>query len=304
MDVANRMQVPMDYPAAAVVLCLAGAVNRRAMIQPKARDTGWKVVPSLWGGIIGRPGFKKSPCLEAITKTLKMIQAECFRDFDVRQSEYCLKQERHALEVAAWKEEYKTAMKRDTDKPDRPKESLEPPTCMRLIMMDATFEALHQAMNHNPQGVLVFRDELTGWLVQLDKPGREGERAFSLEAWNGNSSFTVDRIGRGTVHVEHCCMSLMGTIQPGRLRSYLTDALRDGPGDDGLIQRFQVLVWPDLPRTWTMTDSKPDADAEERAGLVFRRLVELSADPPLLFRFAPGMPKSFSPSGIRAFRRR
>jgi len=34
-DVTERMQVPMDYPAVVMVLCLAGVVNRRAMIQPK-----------------------------------------------------------------------------------------------------------------------------------------------------------------------------------------------------------------------------------------------------------------------------
>ena len=36
-DVAERMQVPMDYPAVVMVLCLAGAVNRRATIQPTIR---------------------------------------------------------------------------------------------------------------------------------------------------------------------------------------------------------------------------------------------------------------------------
>src|SRR5215469_13869346 len=40
-DVAERMQVPMDYPAAVLVLCLASTVNRRAVSQPKANDSGW-----------------------------------------------------------------------------------------------------------------------------------------------------------------------------------------------------------------------------------------------------------------------
>ncbi|MGD1092821.1 MAG: DUF3987 domain-containing protein [Bryobacteraceae bacterium] len=73
-DVAERMQVPPDFPAAATVICLAGAVNRRAMIQPKMHDTGWKVVPNLWGAIVGRPGFKKTPVIESITHPLKEIQ--------------------------------------------------------------------------------------------------------------------------------------------------------------------------------------------------------------------------------------
>ena len=62
-DIANRMQVPPDYPATIAVLCLAGAVSRRARIQPKANDPSWVVVPNLWGGIVAPPGMLKSPVI-------------------------------------------------------------------------------------------------------------------------------------------------------------------------------------------------------------------------------------------------
>ena len=75
-DVTERMQVPMDYPAVVTMLCLAGAVNRRAVIQPKANDTGWVVTPNLWGGIIAPPGFMKSPVIQAATRPLHQIQTE------------------------------------------------------------------------------------------------------------------------------------------------------------------------------------------------------------------------------------
>ncbi len=167
------------------------------------------------------------------------------------------------------------------------------PTPERLIVVDATFEKLHAVMESTPAGVLVLRDELTGWLAQLDKPGRETERAFSLEAWNGDGAFTVERVGRGLVHVEHTCMSLFGGIQPGRLRGYLSEALRDGPADDGLIQRFQVLVWPDLPPDWRLIDRKPDEAAANEAKDVLTRLVELTPYDPLIFRFHPSAQELF-----------
>src|ERR1035441_4459876 len=65
-DTAERMQVPLDYPAVMAVLCLAGVTNRRATIQPKAVDTSWVVVPNLWGGIIAPPGLMKSPVISAM----------------------------------------------------------------------------------------------------------------------------------------------------------------------------------------------------------------------------------------------
>src|SRR5947207_745844 len=66
------------------------------------------------------------------------------------------------------------------------------PRLRRLIVNDATFEALHHTMSENLAGILVIRDELTGWWSQLDRPGREGERAFCLEAWNGDTSLTIN----------------------------------------------------------------------------------------------------------------
>jgi len=76
LDVAERMQVRIDYPAAVIVLCLAGAMNRRAVIQPKANDNEWVVIPNLWGGIIAPPGFMKSPVIQTAIRPLSQIQAE------------------------------------------------------------------------------------------------------------------------------------------------------------------------------------------------------------------------------------
>ena len=160
-------------------------------------------------------------------------------------------------------------------------------------MNDPTFEAMHQTMNENPAGILVIRDELTGWWAQLDRSGREGERAFCLQAWNGDTGHTIDRIGRGTIHVPACCMSMLGGIQPGRLRSYLADALKDGPSNDGLIQRFQLMVWPDTDAKWTYVDRAPDAASETQAARVFRTLVKLDAESPIRFRFAPDAQELF-----------
>jgi putative DNA primase/helicase len=148
-------------------------------------------------------------------------------------------------------------------------------------------------MSENPAGVLVIRDELTGWWSTLDRAGREGERAFCLQAWNGDTGHTIDRIGRGTIHVDACCMSMLGGIQPTRLRSYLVDALEDGPSNDGLIQRFQLLVWPDTDPGWSYVDRAPDAASEQEVARVFRNLVELDPENPARFRFANDAQKLF-----------
>jgi len=286
-DVAERMQVPMDYPAAVMMLCLAGSVNRRATIQPKANDTGWVLVPNLWGGIIAPPGFMKSPVIQSVIRPLTGIQADWRLKHEQALEHHRLEKEKYDLRLAGWRENYKASSKDGKEGPERPNNEPEPPKLRRLVVNDATFEALHQTMSENPAGVFVIRDELTGWWSMLDRAGREGERAFCLQAWNGDTSHTIDRIGRGTIHVEACCMSMLGGIQPARLRPYLADAVEDGPGNDGLIQRFQVLVWPNTESTWTYVDRPPDADAEERAAQIFRKLVVLNGERALRLRFAP-----------------
>jgi hypothetical protein len=237
-DLAERMQVPMDFPAAVAILCLAGAVNRRARIQPKAQDSTWLVVPNLWGGLAAPPGFLKSPVLAAITTLLHGIECMWRAEYESALAEYNTDMETAELRLAAWKEQSKKSFKDGTGVPLRPDVSLVKPTMRRLIIGDATFEKLHELMAENPAGLLVVRDELTGWWAQLDRAGREGERAFCLQAWNGDTGHTIDRIGRGSVFVPACCVSMVGGITPGRLRSYLSDALKDGPANDGLIPAF------------------------------------------------------------------
>ncbi|MGA7235935.1 MAG: YfjI family protein [Bryobacteraceae bacterium] len=281
-DVAERMQVPLDFPAAAAIVCLAGAVNRRSRIQPKRTDATWRVVPNLWGGIVAPPGFLKSPVLHAMTAPLYAIERLWRVEHEAALEGFEDEKETVELRLAAWKEEAKKAFKKGATAPIRPDVSLTKPTMRRLIIGDSTAEKLHEIMAENPAGLLVVRDELTGWWAQLDRTGREGERAFCLQAWNGDTSHTIDRIGRGSVFVPACCMSMLGGITPGRLRSYLVDALKDGPTNDGLIQRFQILVWPDAPPEWRYVDQLP---AENRMGEVFQRLTAMDLDEPLTFKF-------------------
>jgi len=142
----------------------------------------------------------------------------------------------------------------------------------RYMTQDPTVEKLGELLQQNPRGLLLLRDELSGWLRTLDKSGREGEREFYLEAWNGTQSFTFDRIGRGTVQIPSTTLSIFGGIQPGKLRAYVTGAMENGRGADGLLQRFQVLVWPDSIPPWKNTDRAPNAVALKTAFDIFQFL--------------------------------
>jgi Protein of unknown function (DUF3987)/Domain of unknown function (DUF3854) len=293
-DVSERMQTPFDYAAASAIVALAGCVNRRAVIQPKAEDSSWLVIPNLWGAIIAPPGFMKSPILRAITLPLSHIEDVWRAEHSEESSEYESAREQAELRHQAWREDCKRAFRKNQPAPIQPDKSISAPVQKRLVLTDATFEKLHEILSENPGGVLVVRDELTGWLAQLDRQGREGERAFFLQAWNGNAGFTVDRIGRGSIHVPAVCVSLLGNIQPSRLRGYLSEVLEGGPRDDGLFQRFQILVWPNSLKEWRLVDRSPNGAALVAAEKVYSQLANLSADDPVRMTFNPDAQRLFN----------
>jgi putative DNA primase/helicase len=292
-DAAERMQVPIDFPAIVMLLSLAGIMNRRATIQPKASDTSWVVVPNLWGAIIAPPGWMKSPVIAAITRPLTQLEKLWRVEHEAALADYEQQKEEADLQQQAWREQYKAAQKKAKPAPIRPDSSICQPAPRRLITHDATAEKLHEILRDNPAGVLLIRDELSSWLATLDKPGKEGERGFFLSAWNGDFAYTMDRIGRGSIHVDACCVSVLGGIQPGRLRGYLADALADGPANDGLLQRFQLLVYPDPPNDWQYVDRAPRADIVVPVQELFERIASWDPSDPHRFRFSPDAQELF-----------
>jgi hypothetical protein len=122
----------------------------------------------------------------------------------------------------------------------------------------------------NPEGMLVFRDEITGLLASWDKQGNEGDRAFYLEGWNGTQPYRQDRIGRGEVWIPNHCLSLFGGIQPELLARYLI-GLSSSFDNDGRMQRFQVLVYPEQV-TWSWRDRLPSQGIREAVRDLFHHL--------------------------------
>jgi putative DNA primase/helicase len=151
----------------------------------------------------------------------------------------------------------------------------EEPKARRYVINDTTYEALGEILSDNPNGVLAFRDELVSLLKSLDREEYATARGFFLTAWNGTSSYTFDRIMRGKTHINAACLSLLGSTQPGRLAEYIRRASDGGAGDDGLVQRFSLLVWPDQSPEWRNVDGYPDSHARSNAWHTFDRLDKL-----------------------------
>ena len=82
------------------------------------------------------------------------------------------------------------------------------------------------------------QDELSGWFGNMDRyTGKGGgDRAFWLQAFNGGS-YSVRRVGRGIAQVSNLSISLVGGVQPEKMREAVSNS-----ADDGLIQRLLFIV--------------------------------------------------------------
>jgi len=280
-DIAERMQCPADFPAVASIIVLAGIVGRKIGIRPKQQDA-WQVTPNLWGVVIGRPGMMKSHAIMEPLNVLKRFEVEAKKSYKKAMRDH----QRVAMIAAAKKRVGQAALhkaiKGGESDLDKIAEKVvtedgdaEEPVRHRFLLNDSTVEKLGEILNQNPNGVTVYRDELVGLLKSLDKDGQDSSRAFYLEAWNGDGRHTVDRIGRGTIDIESTTVSIIGGVTPGPLSEYLRSAVEGGLGDDGLMQRFQLAVWPDSPNSWRNVDRWPDTEAKTAAFEMYQRLKSL-----------------------------
>jgi hypothetical protein len=289
LDTSRRMDnAPPDFAAAAAIVVAGALVGRKVGVRPKRNDD-WTVIPNLWGGLVGLPASMKTPTLNQVLGPVKRLAAEARERHEEVLKEHELDMMVVSAEKAALKKELEVTAKKvvsasasrgDLDGIRADLEDLEepdPPTPRRYTTNDTSIEKMAELLMDNPDGLLLYRDELTGWLRSLDKAGHEAARAFYLEGWNGDGSHEVDRIGRGSLFVKALCVSVLGGIQPGPLSSYVEGAFDDGESADGLLQRLQVLVYPDRGR-FEPTDLSPDLDARDQAHNVFKGLADLDVE--------------------------
>lgn len=277
-DTAERVQCPPDFPAVAGMIALATVVGRKVGIRPRRQDD-WLVVPNLWGAVIGPPSVMKTPAIQEALKPLTNLELAAKRAYDAAVRDHEAEQLVSELRKQSIKKQIRALASDGAAALAAAREALQEdkqvPARRRYLVNDSSVEKLGELLRDNPNGVLCFRDELIGLLKGLEKEGQEGARAFFLEARNGSGRYTYDRIGRGTIDIEAAAISVLGSIQPGPLRAYLRDAVSDGAGADGLMQRFQLAVYPDVAREWRNVDRWPDTRAKKAATEAITRLAHL-----------------------------
>jgi putative DNA primase/helicase len=315
VDIAERISCPLEFPTTAALVALGIVLGRKIVIRPKQQDD-WEVTCNLWGAIIGRPGVLKTPPLKEAIRPLKRLEVKALEihkeNLKKHQTDLCVNQamsdaakaDLKAAARATGKDKKSAgqleALARAVTDIERPVEPIE----RRYTTSDATVEALEGILANHPC-IGVIRDELTGWLRSLEKPDRRTDRAFFLEGWDGfGEAFQSDRVARGHTVIRNALLVVLGSIQPGPLGAFLRTTTKRSEADDGLVSRFQVLLWPDIKGPWTNVDQWPDTEAKNKAYKIFEAFDSLDpaeigahdgedGGPPYL-RFTPEAQKRFN----------
>jgi hypothetical protein len=209
-DLCERMQCPPEFAVIPVLVALSSLIGGRVSMRPKRFDN-WTEAPNLWGMIIAPPGSMKSPCLAEALRPITLLQSEAMRKFLSEIKAFAAEEAASKVRTEALKSKSKGDDGSLAQKLREEAEQLsaKKPLAKRFLANDATTEKLGEILHDNKNGILIFRDELFGFLMNLEKKGHEGDRALFLESWGGQSSYTFDRIGRGTVHIERLCISIL-----------------------------------------------------------------------------------------------
>lgn len=257
---ADVKGAPVDYVAIALLSVASAVIGNSRWAVPW---DGWKEPPVLWCMLVGEPSAGKSPALDAVMDPVKEIERRLSEDYKARRKEWDATAEFAALALTQWKAEVRKAMADGEAPPSKPDsaETDAEPVRERISISDTTTEKVAELMAASWRGLLLSRDELSGWLGGMDRYNRGGDRPFWLEAYGGRS-YTVDRKNcPEPAIVDHLSVAVLGGTQPDKLESLLVRA-----EDDGLLARF-LTVFPDpvpLSRPSTRIDESKLQAALER----------------------------------------
>ena len=278
---AEGAGAPQAFVATALLAAAGAALGNARWASPWV---SWKEPPAIFAALIGRPSSGKSPALDVVQDLLTYAEAEENADWPERR-----RQHQSALAEAkerrtVWEGEVKTAVRERLAPPDLPAEAEEPKPEQRrrLFTTESTVEKAARLSEPNPRGLILIRDELSGWLAGMDRYAGNagGDRPFWLQSYGGRT-WTQDRVkDPEPVVISHLLWSILGTVQPDRVASLMTAG-----DDDGLTARF-LFCWPD-PLPPRRPSCRADTAGARRAILRLRRVPWAATPEPVVLPLAP-----------------
>jgi len=194
----------VDYLSAAIMSTYATLNGNKHKLRVK---NGWDAPSIFWFAIVGEPGTMKTHPIKTIFKPLTNIDVRSKAAYDLEMVEY-----------------------NRLDEKTRQKETK--PKFKQVLISDSTLEALHMVHGINKRGICFYKDELVGFLNDMNRYRKGSDEQFWLESFN-NSTYIVNRVTKEPLLIEDTNINIIGTIQPDILNGIIS-----AHGANGLTDRF------------------------------------------------------------------
>ena len=203
------LSVEPEVVAHAKIAILSGAIGNSVRISPK---TGFNVPPFVWSVLVAPTGSGKSPAINESMEYIEALQAESHKKY---QDEI---------------KKYNNLKKQRTKSPNKSFPSCPPPVFKQLKISDITVEALADVFTTQPRGVILHRDELSGFMLSMDqyKDAKGSDKQHYLELFDAKP-MTINRKMSAPKYVHNTGTAIIGGISPRVLpRIFHTDSFYDG----------------------------------------------------------------------------
>lgn len=259
---AKAIGCDTSFLALPLLTAIGAAIGNTRRLEIKS---GWHAPPTLWSAIVGESGSAKTPAFKAVMSPVRSRQQQ-------ELEKHFKSMEEHRIDLAVYDKQLQ-AWKGNKSSNDPPPTRPVEPQPVRYMVNDTTVEALAPILHSNPRGLLLSRDELSGWIASFDRysNGKNGADASHWLSMHNGESITVDRkTGTPkTIHVPMASVSVTGGIQPMILKKALEGEHRES----GLAARLLLSAPPKKAKRWTEANISPDA--EVKLTRLFDRLYSL-----------------------------
>jgi hypothetical protein len=280
---AESLAVPVDYVAVPGLALLGAAVGRSRAAEVKP---GYAESPLFWVAVIAPPGGTKSSSLGAARAPLQTAEADWIDKHRGEMSLFDTEMDRHNARVKEWK-----AGGCAGEPPQKPHR----PTLRQATLDDATTEAVAKVLADNPRGVIVVKDELSGFVRSMDqyKGGRGADRQFWLSAWAGAPA-KVNRAkdhDAGPLVIPHPFAAVAGMMCPDSLAELRGEDRHGEAAADGFLDRF-LFSFPDPlpagPERWlTIPEPVAKGYCDVFLDLLGMEMVPITDGPAATTRYRP-----------------
>ena len=217
----------------------------------------WSEPMTLWTCVVAASGDRKTPGLNVTLRALDHIERHTSDAINMARLAHETRRQKAKEAAKEWKVRRKAALDAEPlrEPPAMPIEAIDPGNFIypRLYATDPTIESLAPLFVARPRGMMLIRDELSGFFANMCRYGGS-DRPFWLETWNGNR-YVVERVSKRSFDIPHLLIGVIGGFQPDKLtRAFQGD-------EDGMSGRF-LFAWPKTPGYRPLTNEVGEVEPE------------------------------------------